>query len=253
MDVRKKLPYTKNNVEFVKGKYPKQWRSYKAFSERYPDACLQMDGIVNPDIWQGEKLKILSFLKDSYRINTNDYISTFVLDLCNLCNEELFKYNKTAIATWWNLLKWVNAIRVSLGENKVDTLQTIAHMNISKLACDGKESVYTRQGVLETAMQKDGELLYKQYKEINPNIVICGNTEYYFFKMLEEHSEQKPIIEEVFKGKIEGKKPLYCYLVNNSTIVFSAYHPCILNTKPEHFEIVIEKNKEKIHEILYKR
>lgn len=246
MEIRKKLPYITNNLESVAKKYPKQWESYKAFSEQYPGDCLQMDGIVCPEIWENQKLKIMTFLKDSYRKKMDKYICTFILDLCN---DELFNYNKRKIATWWNLLKWVNAIRVSLGESEIKDLQSIAHMNISKLACDGNESVYTRKGVLSEALDKDGGLLYQQYKAINPNIVICGNTYPYFLQLLSKHSNDKLEEKVIFKKSLRGKEPLYCYLIGR-TIVFSAYHPCILNTKPEDFQSVISEHKQEIQEAL---
>lgn len=252
MGLRKKIPYKNNNAQNVIKNYPTQWEMYKDFSHRYPDTCLQMDGIVNPKIYENQKIKIMTFLKDSYRLETDNYISTFVLDLCNLCGDQLAEYNKRYIATWWGVLQWVNAIRKSLGENEVNSLQTIAHMNISKLACDGNESVYTRKGVLEEAIKQDGDLLYKQYKEINPNIVICGNNFVYYLKMIEENSGHKPKIKTIFEKTIEGKKPLYCYIVDNKTIVFSAYHPCILNTQPRHFEMIIGENKKEFENILYK-
>ena len=58
MGLRKKLPYKNNNAQNVIKNYPTQWEMYKDFSQRYPDTCLQMDGIVNPKIYENQKIKI---------------------------------------------------------------------------------------------------------------------------------------------------------------------------------------------------
>lgn len=175
-----------------------------------------------------------------------DYVSDFVL---NLCNSDLTEYNdKREIPTWWNVFKWVNAIRESLGEEKETSLRSIAHMNVSKTACDGKKSVYTRAGALEEAIEEDVDLLYAQYKAIAPNIVICGNTFWYFSKML-QYGEGKVVKKIIFKEPIEGKRPLYCYEVNG-VLVFDAYHPSFLRTKPSDYKFVIDKHQEEIRKIL---
>lgn len=254
--------YIKNNAKEKAKQYPRQWESFKAFAERYPNACLQMDGIANPDVWDKEKIKIMTFLKDSYRKDFSEYISTFIFDICN---ENLEKYEfKKSVRTWMNLLKWVNAIRAHLSEETSQDLKTIAHINISKLACEG---VNTRKGVLQDGIEKDGDLLYKQYQEINPNIVICGNTEKYFFDMLRreelrkngvdtslleydekavkaymQEKKSEGVLQILFNEKLRGKRPLYLYIMNN-IIIFSAYHPSISKTLEEDFTAVIDNKK----------
>ena len=246
MNKREKLSYVHNNSKEIKSEYKEQWESFKGFAFRYPDTCLQMDGIVKPEIWTGQRLKIMTFLKDSYRTDMKDYVSAFVL---NLCNSDLTKYkDKREISTWWNVFKWVNAIRESLGEEKESSLRSIAHMNVSKMACNGKESVYTRAGALEEAIEEDVDLLYAQYKAIAPNIVICGNTFSYFSKVL-QYGEGEVVEKIIFKEPIEGKRPLYCYEVNG-VLVFAAYHPSVLRTKPSDYKLIIDKHQEEIRKIL---
>lgn len=63
MNKREKLSYVHNNSEDIKREYKEQWESFKGFTLRYPDTCLQMDGIVKPEIWTGQRLKIMTFLR----------------------------------------------------------------------------------------------------------------------------------------------------------------------------------------------
>ena len=191
--MRKQLQYSKTtNAKEIEQNYSYQWQTFAPFVEKYPNACLQMDGVLHPDIWEKQELKIMTFLKDSYRENFEEHICTYILDI--------LPTETTLGATWRNVLKWVNAVRNAFGKNKVINLQSIAHINVSKLACNGNISKNTPKGALSDAIEQDYALLYEQYKQINPNIVICGSTYHYFF--------------DIFTNK-----SIFSYFSNNSSII----------------------------------
>lgn len=238
------LDFQDDNSMHVAEKYPKQWQIFEPFAVKYPYACLQMDGFADEHVWVNQKLKIMTFLKESYRYCNKNFISHYILDVLN--EKEFAQLKAKDNTTWIKVFKWINAIRQALGEQQVSNLNSIAHMNLSKIAADANIRKDTPQWVLNEALQEDGQLLYNQFKSINPNIVICGNNFDYFLKMLKDHSATKPDVQTVFEEEIDGKRPLYIYVIDGHMIVFSAYHPASNKTSEDVFVKCIEENFDKL-------
>ena len=137
------------------------------------------DGIINQDLWRSAEHKICLFLKEAY---LKDDAPT--ADLCNWLN----KYDLWRM--WWVVSDWIYGIENTtatsisayneklLNEKKSanNRIRSAAIINIKK--SNGKSG--SEHEDLQTFAQNDKEFIKKQFKEINPKIIICGNTRYYF-------------------------------------------------------------------------
>lgn len=235
----------KNNFNDYKNK--PQFKAFSQFVQKYPDYCLQMDGILDNDIWEADDLHIMFLLKDSYRTENFDYLWSYVIDNCK--NMSAFKDK-----TWRKIFQWLPAIREALGFKKELTdISSIAYMNLSKLAFD--YNIYgsrTQPKVLKSAVENDSELLYQQLKEISPKIIVCCGVSVseYLFKLIAKaigikRKELKPI-----EISTENRN-LYVFSLYN-IIIFSVYHPACNKTKSDDFASVITKYNTDLCSILKK-
>lgn len=133
------------------------------------------DGIVDYQTWTQQKRKVLFLLKE-----TNGYDG----DLRELLREGGMG------TTWNNVVRWSCAAQhvwkdketawkeleyISL-EKRRELLRRIAVINVKKTP--GLSTADSQE--LEEAMWENKDLLREQIQSIQPDIIICGGTEYYF-------------------------------------------------------------------------
>ena len=137
------------------------------------------DGIVNETLWKNAKPKICFFLKEAY-LKEN----TETADLCKWFNEnDLWRM-------WWVVSDWIYGIEnttttaiPAFDEEKLDKtelankrIRSTAVINIKK---SNGETNSKHEDLLAFA-KDDREFIKKQFEQINPEIIVCGNTGYYF-------------------------------------------------------------------------
>ena len=222
----------------------KQLQVFMPFADRYKKLCLQFDGVLDDETWEKSKLKILFLLKDSYRpVNENGEVknknrfSTYVFDLQN---KKACEINDT---TWKKVLEWANTISVKFGCGEIKSLKNVAFMNINKLAFSEADGYETQKKDLAIAVRDDKDLLKSQFKNISPNIIVCGNTGKYLFRFLDVLMP-----EPIYSAKNKNRNSLNVYVLEEDgkrTFVFDVYHPSYrATTTSEELEIAIEKIKE---------
>lgn len=240
----------KNNLDSI---HPKVCESFAPFIEKYEFGkitdikigkkeiqiphMLQTDGVIDENYNQSS-IRILLFLKDSYRSKTDftkdDYLYNLAAAYPTLQTKRSCK----------NLSEWVKCIVRELVGVLQDNFEHTALMNVSKL---GHYEIQSSWSLLWKIAKKDKSLLEKQFKVLDPNIIICGNT-YDLFKFVMGVKEVEKIGKIANRGKLR-KSPLSLYQWNER-VIFDAYHPSLYNTKVEDFEDLITSHKEKIKQII---
>ncbi len=242
----------KNNLDSIQ---PKVCDSFAPFIEKYEFGkitdiktgkkeiqfphMLQADGIIDKNYKQSN-VRILLFLKDSYRSKTDTTKDDYLYNLA-----AAYPALKTK-GSCKNLSEWVKCIVRELVGVLQDNFERTALMNVSKL---GHYDIQSSWSLLWAIAQKDKELLKNQFNSLNPNIIICGNT-YDLFKYVMGVKD----VEEVEVGNIANrgklrKSPLTLYQWNER-VIFDAYHPSLYNTKVEDFENLTKSYKDKIKQII---
>ncbi|MGN0800865.1 MAG: hypothetical protein ACI4NU_10615 [Christensenellales bacterium] len=178
------------------------------------------DGIVDYQTWIQQKRKVLFLLKE-----TNDYDG----DLRELLREG---YKGTL---WNNVVRWSCAVQpmwkdkenaweelehISF-ETRRELLKRIAIVNVKKTP--GSSIAIRRE--LEMAMRENKGLLQKQIQSIQPDIIICGGTEYYF-KNIFDIAEADVMLTD--------NDTRYCFY--DEKLVLFYYHPGARKNKKEMFE-----------------
>lgn len=137
------------------------------------------DGIVNENLWEKAEKRITLFLKEAY---LKEDVSEG-----NLCRS----LNKWTVWKMWRTVSdWIYALQNvtvksipayhSFNFNDNDTsserVRSISVVNIKK--SEGKSS--SDHDDLMNFVKVDSDLIQRQISEINPEIIVCGNTGYYF-------------------------------------------------------------------------
>jgi len=225
-----------------------------------PIIGLQADGIVNSEYYGQKKIpKILVLMYESYRIDDGN--------LEYIWNEAAWLQKmKTPKKTFGVVHRWIKNIfeqlNVSIKEKQDNLLNYCAWMNISKL---GRKSPKMDWKILKRLVQsKDtnsdksraypfcAEKLTEQFLRYDPDIVICGNTEWLLYSFLNNAGKKELIFE---RDEINKNLHYFTYKVNGKEMaVFNAYHPSAWTrkTKDKDFVEVINNNREKIERILRK-
>ena len=178
------------------------------------------DGIVNIDNYLESKYKILWILKES-----NDVIDGTGGDWC--LTEELNQlknwaeqpkggkitfqrmiYSSFGILN--NFILWENMPNI-FHLNVFETIKKIAYINVKKIPGGN----VANEKLISQAYIENKELLLKQIKVYNPDIIIAGNTLHYFFNDL-------PI---PFDDKISNGKT--AYYPSSDKLYINAYHPAV--------------------------
>lgn len=240
--------------------------SFEARQEAYqetktaniPIIGLQADGIVNKDYYGKNNIpKILVLMYESYRINDGnlDYIWNEAAWL-----QEMEKPKKM----FGVVHKWIKTVfeqlKVSIKEKQDNLLNYCAWMNISKL---GRKTPKMDWKILQRLVQsKDtgtdncreypfcAEKLTEQLFAYNPDIIICGNTEWLLYSFLNNAGQKELIFE---RDETNKNLHYFTYIVNGKEIaVFNAYHPSswARKTREKDFVEVINNNYTKIERIL---
>ncbi|MBQ8658540.1 MAG: hypothetical protein IJ506_05335 [Clostridia bacterium] len=225
-----------------------------------PVIGLQADGIIN-DKYYGQNgiPKILILMYESYRIDDGN--------LNYIWNEAAWLRDMQKPKRMFGVIhKWVEKLFGELGflisEKKDNLLNYCAWMNISKLGRKTpkmdwrilKRLVESKTGKCEDSKvyPQCAEKLTEQFLAYNPDIVICGNTEWLLYSFL-NNARQKGLISE--RDEINRNLHFFTYKVQNKEIaVFDAYHPSAWSrkTKEKDFVEVINNNRIKIEKILNK-
>ncbi len=225
-----------------------------------PIIGLQADGIINKDCYGKNNIpKILVLMYESYRINDGnlDYIWNEAAWL-----QEMEKPKKMLGVVH----KWIKTVfeqlNISIKEKQDNLLNYCAWMNISKL---GRKTPKMDWRILQQLVQSENtvtddshaypccaEKLTKQFSSYDPDIVICGNTEWLLYSFL-NNAGQKELISE--RDQTNKNLHYFTYKVNEKEIVvFNAYHPAAWarKTREEDFVQVIHNNYSKIKRILHR-
>lgn len=137
------------------------------------------DGIVNETLWKTTKPKICFFLKEAYL--KEDEKSA------NLC-EWLSKNDIWRM--WWVVSDWIYAIEKTTPqsipvfdikeldntENANQRVRSSAIINIKK--SNGKSN--SNYDDLLSFAKNDSNFIRKQFNDINPDVIVCGNTRLFF-------------------------------------------------------------------------
>ncbi len=224
--------------------------------EDVPIIGLQADGIVNKNLYGKNGVpKILCLMYESYRDDCGfvDYIWNLAEWLGK--KEEL----KGMFAT---VQKWLNGIfeglNISVKECQNNLLNYCAWMNISKL---GRLTADKDDKVLKQAVKSEkeavapylypssAEKLTEQFLSYNPDIVICGNTEWMLNAFLTNAGKTGLYPSENGRIDVENKRlHLVHYQINGKDVpVFYPYHPSVrdgyLRATKEDFLEIISRNE----------
>lgn len=184
------------------------------------NSCFVTDGVVNEEIWNLSKIKVLYFLKEvngaDEEWDERDYLLRYNTD-------EVYRKNHSqTIAT---IIKWQYGINYGktvtwqeLEETTQDEeLQTkllsqIALVNIKKTA--GKGTVNWNDFDAYIKIPDNKEKLIQQMEIYNPDLVICGSTAWYFKQMYGWKEKDWKITSRGVRYRQEGK-----------TTYIDFYHP----------------------------
>lgn len=139
------------------------------------------DGIVNATLWAASKKKVCFFLKEAYLKNDSIVADN---NLCNWLN------TNDVWRMWWVVSDWIYAIEhttassiprfstenLDIVEKANHRVRSSAIINIKK--SDGAPSS-THDDLLLFA-HEDQHFIKKQLLSIDPKIIVCGNTRFYF-------------------------------------------------------------------------
>lgn len=141
----------------------------------YPEAVrgeFHKDGIIDPDAFSNEKIKILYVVKEPNSKNGN-YDKYQGVDLRKIwgevCLKKPFDYN---IARWTKIISDGVDVGRSLSWPEVaETMHRVAIINLKKMSGSGSEN---REEVCLYSF-KDREFLREQIRNINPSVIFsCG-------------------------------------------------------------------------------
>lgn len=139
--------------------------------------CFISDGIIDEELWNKSKIKILYIFKEAYNSDTGDF------DLRNHLSKPLSVLRKKM---WWTVSQWtygVNKIIEGVGVVPFDEnfkknqemnklFHSIAIINIKKSS--GKTS--SNSSDLAKYVEADWDHLKEEIDEINPDLIIGGST-----------------------------------------------------------------------------
>lgn len=135
------------------------------------------DGIVNEDLWAASNKKIMFLLKEAYLKNNETEAN-----LCKWFNEgPIWKM-------WWTVSDWVYALQNVTSEwipayydfsynnhdEATERIRSSAVVNLKK--SEGESN--TDFNNLMKFVDNDKDYIKAQILEINPEIIVCGNTHY---------------------------------------------------------------------------
>lgn len=154
------------------------------WKEARPNYYFVNDGILNQEVWNNTRPKIMFLLKESAD------------DFTNIAENNTIDIRKgNGPHFWWNIAYWkfiVNKLHKKENPEYIETsslpeagnqyiLNDIAYVNIKK-HCENKTS--TDDNDIITYAQRDKEYLIQQIDAINPNVIFCNNTTFKAYNIL---------------------------------------------------------------------
>lgn len=186
-----------------------------------------VDGIINCEKYANAKTKILWVLKEANSTKSWDYQHYLSIENIedkkgkkdDILNYEIFR---RILYASYGLINEIEYSCIPLAEKKsvYQIGEEIAYINIKKTGGDS-ESI---EGQISNAYKINEELLLKQIKEYEPNILIFGNTLKYFDldelkKIGWDLSENNKQIED------NNTNNTHFYPISKDKLCINAYHP----------------------------
>ncbi|HBR11872.1 MAG TPA: hypothetical protein DD740_06645 [Chryseobacterium sp.] len=182
-----------------------------------------IDGIINPiEYYKKDNIKILWILKEG-NVDINDYNKKR-----NICEEfkngehiknarSIATFRKIIYASYWIFNREMNWDEIPCSNDLecYNIVNNIAYININKYPAGNK----SYDSELYKIYEKEKKDLLNQIENINPEVIIFGNTFKFFKKDLHiinwdiQNTEQKFSEENNY------------YIVKNKGLIISAYHP----------------------------
>ena len=206
------------------------------------DGCYILDGIADIEGYVNSKPRIAWILKEAWGDDGAGW---------DLSSQVIAKQTPTIISstpsfkrvayvsrgihtdTVWDDLPWITQ-----DENVSNAIKKIAWLNISKIAGDSKSP----DSRISTAYEEWNDILKKQLKAYDPQIIILGNTHKWVEKMLEI---ERP------KGEADLKEnSAWAYLNPDNKLIIWAFHPAKIMKDQEYIDDIvniIRKAREKFN------
>jgi len=184
-----------------------------------------IDGIIDSDKYNASTVKILVVLKEA---NVAPEDRDKEIDITAGFREDWHKKNALSVPTFRKLIyatygilnpdvEWSNVPYAN--DEAYEAVKQIAYININKLPA-GAVSNYTD---IKAAYNKNRERLIEQIKDINPDVILFGNTLQFF-----EYEDLKATgwdIEHVEKQYVSETHNTVYYVLPHNKLIINAYHP----------------------------
>lgn len=213
-------------MDFKKWKKKKQYTATvngKYYTVNHPQNVFIMDGIICEEQWKSQQIRPLFLLKEAYHKENvpfwnliddclihNDYhaptmwkrISEWTYAIFNTTKKQIAKYDPTL---WYG--------KLDFDHHYNEYLKRIAIVNVKK--SNGIEK--SDKDEIQVYAEYDKEELKQQIEEINPTIIICGNTVDYLEIIFDEHFTKENYNDNWF----------YFYKLDNGNeiLIIDYYHP----------------------------
>jgi len=201
------------SIEELEEKQEKIKRKIYEIADENYDTSPIADGIVNVQLYNESKMKILWLLKETYG-DSGDY--SIGQKFANQNFEKELKSSRMmknivhiSYSLLNNFITWDDLLDVRRHPDIAKVLNQIAYINISKIPGESKSDAR----FLNTAYSLWRDVLLDQIEICRPNIAIFGGTYEYYKSDLSIPADE-------FKRMDYGKYALY-----NNTLYFDVYHP----------------------------
>lgn len=188
------------------------------------------DGAICPELYLKSKIKIAWVLKESYQ-NDNE-ISDYKY-LTNVLNRDTVYddfFSNQSRPTWYPILRASYSILNKFIEYKNIPeisdisliIRKIAIINTQKLPALNTYKSYDR--VIQAAFDENEEILKKQIRLLNPNVLIFGNTFKYYKSLLGINQKER-----------KSKDGTTEYYIRDNKLYVDSYHPAQRKFKKEDY------------------
>lgn len=206
------------------------------------DDYLYQDGIINPEIFKNEKIKILWILRETNKkFNLINWWGNeeYLQEKINPFDRDK-KHKGTKRSTWipvartcYNIL---NKKDSTDDQELAQCLKRIAIINMKKTPGTSK---ITRKFFAYVRDNDNQDLIIEQIKRIAPNVIICGNTLNYFDSNKLPYRSDEKIKLSAFSKNGRTMKQNSCFLFKNLVFI-NPYHPSYVMNKDEYVNIVVK-------------
>ncbi|MDD7456880.1 MAG: hypothetical protein PUK83_00380 [Clostridia bacterium] len=207
-----------------------------------------LDGILKPDEWAKQRVKLLFVLKEAYDSSEKQKVGL------NAWDEMEWISKKTGIingknTTWRRIYQWTKAILEGKNYSELPkpnwddgTLDKIAVINIKKF---NGESRSENQNLIDHAERHSKELL-RQIELINPDVIVCGYTCWLLDIVLGK--ENREIIRKTKSDLLKYKTRSLFKDNKKEVIVIDFWHPACIKEENSLYENLVESYKSSIRE-----